>query len=315
MGDINSAFLPKLRAVRTTADSSSTSPATTGNANSASTTASGTELTDAETVAAIHAQAEDMDHQIVDKPLAKLQEEKSAMLHERAAKSATGASPSPVSSGQSSTSDQVGETEAAEAKAEPGVKPPAASAASQSAATATAAVSRSNGIGASRFVTKMQTDDASDSESEADSSDAEEPATTESEAVMDARSTTPDEGPLVARDIPVAGVAKDEHTAESPSSAADESQAISMGAPSSQIDAKEEAVLHDDDRELERVLSVLSKVHESYYGSADGTRNVEEIIPRMKEKVLAGCNIVFSGVIPLDQDTTRYGKAPQERSL
>ena len=254
------------------------------------------------------AQAEDFDHQIVDKPLAKLQEEKTAMLQEKAAKTASETS-SPIPSSQSPPSDGDSAMPIPDAKQE--VTPsPAPSIEKQTpkpsiqVASSSAPV-QSNGIGASRFVSKMQTDDGSDSESDDESTD--EEASSKPAVATATRSTTPSAALPDTKfdDIPVVTVA-DSEPPEAPSSVVDESQPMSEDVASLQIYAEEEAVLQDDDRELERVLTVLESVHEEYYSASEADRNVEHIIPRMKEQVLPGCNIVFSGVIPLDQDTTRY---------
>jgi RNA polymerase II subunit A-like phosphatase len=88
------------------------------------------------------------------------------------------------------------------------------------------------------------------------------------------------------------------------------------------------SLLHDDDRELERIEVCLRRVHEAFYeeyqrrnaGPQVGRvaelrgspkkRNVEEsgspdvktLMPEMKRSVLSGASIVFSGIIPLGMD-------------
>ncbi|KAK4700719.1 hypothetical protein P7C70_g5523, partial [Phenoliferia sp. Uapishka_3] len=59
-----------------------------------------------------------------------------------------------------------------------------------------------------------------------------------------------------------------------------------------------EAVLKDDDKELDRVFEILSSVHEKFYENPDRA-DVKTIIPSMKRKVLSGVNLVFSGIIAL----------------
>ncbi|KAL8292868.1 hypothetical protein RQP46_000562 [Phenoliferia psychrophenolica] len=66
----------------------------------------------------------------------------------------------------------------------------------------------------------------------------------------------------------------------------------------------QEAVLKDDDRELDRVLEILKAVHGEFFKDKDHT-DVKVIIPTMKRQVLAGVNLVFSGIIAL-------GAKPQE---
>ena len=84
----------------------------------------------------------------------------------------------------------------------------------------------------------------------------------------------------------------------------------------------EEALLTDNDRELDRVLAVLKEVHRRYYDqfatrggvpvcpvrhASDGADKVgvQAIIPDIKAEVLRGCHIVFSSVFPLDQRPER----------
>ena len=86
--------------------------------------------------------------------------------------------------------------------------------------------------------------------------------------------------------------------------------------------AQQQAVLRDEDDELIRVQAILDTIHEQWYKSwrdmygekleedpkklADCAKpTVTTIIGGLKEKVLAGCKLVFSGVIPL-------GERPQE---
>ncbi|KAG8733097.1 hypothetical protein FRC11_008741, partial [Ceratobasidium sp. 423] len=79
------------------------------------------------------------------------------------------------------------------------------------------------------------------------------------------------------------------------------------------------AVLRDDDRELDRIYSVLDEIHTRFYEAYDkewvnansqtrrnGTRNfnVQRIIPAIKRRVLQGTHILFSSVIPMNVDPT-----------
>lgn len=70
-------------------------------------------------------------------------------------------------------------------------------------------------------------------------------------------------------------------------------------------------LLHNRDHELERLEKVLKDIHAVYYeeendiSSRSGNHkhaNVGLIIPKMKQKVLKGCRLLFSGVIPLGVD-------------
>ncbi|KNE61952.1 FCP1-like phosphatase, phosphatase domain-containing protein [Allomyces macrogynus ATCC 38327] len=52
----------------------------------------------------------------------------------------------------------------------------------------------------------------------------------------------------------------------------------------------------DDDKELKILLTKLQELHQEFYGGPN--RDVRQILPRMKRQVLAGCELVFSGIIP-----------------
>ncbi|KAM0746406.1 hypothetical protein T439DRAFT_329851 [Meredithblackwellia eburnea MCA 4105] len=60
----------------------------------------------------------------------------------------------------------------------------------------------------------------------------------------------------------------------------------------------QEAVLKDDDTELDRVWDILKSVRDEFFTHPDDA-DVKVIIPEMKRKVLVGVNLVFSGVIAL----------------
>ncbi|KDN37201.1 hypothetical protein K437DRAFT_211866, partial [Tilletiaria anomala UBC 951] len=125
---------------------------------------------------------------------------------------------------------------------------------------------------------------------------------------------------------PCAKVSEAPHQDNAPGADADEA------APSSLVEPgplqRLHAVLKDDDAELARVQEILDAIHERWYAQWDGMHGasmpltespddlnalaarpkpaVMNIIGDIKRLVLAGCNIVFSGVIPL-------GEKPQER--
>jgi len=64
-------------------------------------------------------------------------------------------------------------------------------------------------------------------------------------------------------------------------------------------------VLIDNDHELEVVKGVLKNIHKTYYDSYDKKEeniSVQNIMKNMRHKVLGGKNILFSSVIPLNQD-------------
>ncbi|KAF2244620.1 RNA polymerase II subunit A C-terminal domain phosphatase [Trematosphaeria pertusa] len=89
------------------------------------------------------------------------------------------------------------------------------------------------------------------------------------------------------------------------------------------------SLLHDDDRGLEVIEDNLRRVHKAFYDEYqkkkimphggrvaelkgekspkkrpldDAIPNVTQLMPRIKRKVLEGCTIVFSGIIPLGMD-------------
>ncbi|GAA5892694.1 protein serine/threonine phosphatase [Sporobolomyces salmoneus] len=66
-------------------------------------------------------------------------------------------------------------------------------------------------------------------------------------------------------------------------------------------DEIDEAVLKDDDTELDRVFDILSNVHKTFYKEHDeaGTSDVAKIIPAMKRTSLKDCYLVFSGLVAL----------------
>ncbi|GAA5820451.1 hypothetical protein JCM3770_003382 [Rhodotorula araucariae] len=66
-------------------------------------------------------------------------------------------------------------------------------------------------------------------------------------------------------------------------------------------DLEEEAVLKDDDRELDRVFEILSTVRNRFFEEHDahGSANVADIIPAMKRLALRDTHLVFSGLVAL----------------
>ncbi|KAL3901159.1 MAG: hypothetical protein SGCHY_000820 [Lobulomycetales sp.] len=72
--------------------------------------------------------------------------------------------------------------------------------------------------------------------------------------------------------------------------------------------AKQTPVLSDTDNELNIVLKVMEEVHASFYRDV-GTavlQDSRQIMTRMRRRVLSGCVIVFSSVIPLGVDPHRH---------
>ncbi|GAA6039105.1 hypothetical protein JCM8097_005327 [Rhodosporidiobolus ruineniae] len=64
---------------------------------------------------------------------------------------------------------------------------------------------------------------------------------------------------------------------------------------------EEEAVLKDDDRELDRLFDILSTVHGRFFDEhkKKGTADVARIIPHLKSLTLHSCHLVFSGLVAL----------------
>lgn len=72
-----------------------------------------------------------------------------------------------------------------------------------------------------------------------------------------------------------------------------------------------EAVLHDDDAELELTWSLLDMVHTNWYAqydanSKDEAPDVQHVLGAIKKKVLQGCTLTFSGLIPMQQVPETY---------
>ncbi|KXN90103.1 RNA polymerase II subunit A C-terminal domain phosphatase [Leucoagaricus sp. SymC.cos] len=107
-----------------------------------------------------------------------------------------------------------------------------------------------------------------------------------------------------------------------PSSSNEKDVENETAAPVYQLEKPKQALLKNDDTELDRIGKFLDEVHRRFFESYDqrspesyrrkqGTANkrlydVTTIIPLIRSEVLAGVHIVFSGVIPLDtpQETT-----------
>ena len=96
------------------------------------------------------------------------------------------------------------------------------------------------------------------------------------------------------------------------------------GQPSLQDPSPEEHryrnhLLDDDDGELAHLETILRKVHGEFYAEYEKKKvgnqgglslslvpDIKEIMPAMKEKVLEGVNLVFSGIMPLGVDVQMY---------
>lgn len=232
IGDINGAFLPKQRSALATSSKETTEVSATPiiEADRSKKELLTPAVTDEN--AAISEQNETLDHQIIDKPLARMQEEKTAALHGALdyAKSDASSASTPQCTAVTSNGAEV---------------PPLQS--------VTPAISQSNGAQLhhdglpkpSNIVRDEDlVSDSSDSGSDSDGDSDEEQSVQKSETIV-----TP-------------GIAEQHPAAVPVNPAAAAPQLLSPSAPASvvsdaiSIPAEEEAVLHDDDSELERVLDV-----------------------------------------------------------
>ncbi|XP_071091699.1 RNA polymerase II subunit A C-terminal domain phosphatase-like [Haliotis cracherodii] len=80
------------------------------------------------------------------------------------------------------------------------------------------------------------------------------------------------------------------------------------------VDDEEEIEWDDEDDYLYHLEEVLTRIHTAFYDLYDQTKNkvsdsklpnLKDIIPYVKRKVLKGCSIVFSGVVPLNMQPER----------
>lgn len=68
-----------------------------------------------------------------------------------------------------------------------------------------------------------------------------------------------------------------------------------------------EQVLTDDDTELELIQALLLEIHQQWYSAYSSRKakekrpDVTQVISRMKSEVLRGCELAFSGLIPLHE--------------
>lgn len=192
--------------------------------------------------AAITEQLETLDHQIIDKPLARMQEEKSAALHEAL--------------------DHVKQESEQYPSSRPSTAAPAPSSGSEENRTKDSAASAPTGNSSSTPLRDARLAVAADNDDDlaSDSSDSD----TEDEDVDDDRhkNTSPSvatgqpSSPVVERD---AGISSANGTVPTTKDDSAENHSSTPGSfDSASIPPEEEAVLHDDDTELERVLEVTS---------------------------------------------------------
>ncbi|KAJ3297011.1 Carboxy-terminal domain (CTD) phosphatase [Borealophlyctis nickersoniae] len=77
------------------------------------------------------------------------------------------------------------------------------------------------------------------------------------------------------------------------------------------------AVLKNDDNELEYTSTILIKIHSTFYDRKrrSQTADVRTILTPMKRQVFDGLGFIFSGVIPLGMDATRFRREAVEQYL
>ncbi|GJN89586.1 hypothetical protein Rhopal_002573-T1 [Rhodotorula paludigena] len=87
------------------------------------------------------------------------------------------------------------------------------------------------------------------------------------------------------------------------------------GAAGAEEEVEEEAVLKDDDTELDRVWEILSSVRNRFFElhEAEGAADVADIIPSMKRQTLRDTHLVFSGLVALGSrpEDSEYWKLAQ----
>lgn len=324
IGDINGAFLPKQKpalpasvpvpsaASSTSAASAPSSPSSASSVSEAQTPASSM---NEDTAAATLVQADQLDQQIHDRPLLKMQEERSAQLvKERKEHPTPSVTPSPAPSlasapntpkkagdkpndkpenaGHNGMSVDVPPIQAAI----PDVQPPAKSAAppvSPRPATVPLPAQPTNGIGASRFVSKVQQSDGVSSSSDEDSDD--ESGSSEngkeakedgavaakSQAVSESAAVSPEPASISEVKTPASAISEEKvDSVDTPKTETTTNEEDANEAePEEQAEVQEalpveeeEAVLRDDDRELDRVLRILTQVHTAFYRDKTGQR-------------------------------------------
>jgi RNA polymerase II subunit A-like phosphatase len=93
-----------------------------------------------------------------------------------------------------------------------------------------------------------------------------------------------------------------------------EPEVASTPKPLPKSEARRESIHIEQDIELERVQKILKKTHDSFYENRSepekGVADVRVILPEMRKTILSGVRLVFSGVIPLGNDPTKYDFSP-----
>lgn len=226
IGDINSAFLPKQRSTLAELPKASDQASQDPVIDADEVKINSTSLSVADESAAISEQNETLDHQILDKPLARMQEEKSAALHEALDHAKSDCSSVPP------LPDAVDKAEEAVSLADP--------------LSSTIHDAASPDMPLRSTSTTIESDvvsDSSDSESDTDGEDG-------------------GLGPASVQAANGSGV-KVHHDTPATSSPSAPGLSQATDGEATPIPPEDEAVLHDDDNELERVLDVC---HVSYQG-------------------------------------------------
>lgn len=239
IGDINSAFLPKQTSALATPMPESVEPSPAPEVADNTIKHESLDSILADESAAITEQKETLGHQLLDKPLARMQEEKTAALHE-----ALDHAKSESSSSDTESRDASLHTNGPDDHGSATALPKASSLKANTSASA----------GPVRVQGGHPNDDLA-----SDSSDSDDDRDSNSDSETESRSA---QG--LAQSPKTASVGEAEHSRPETKAVHPTGQVNSAAAPpdavgdSLSIPPEEEAVLHDDDTELERVLDVSS---------------------------------------------------------
>lgn len=262
-GDINGAFLPKRN---TTLESKAVSDATKP-VSAPIVDVSSPALSDAQEKALLDAQIgeqkETIDHQLHDRPLARMQEQKTVEKVERekeksASRTATSSAAPSASDSPSPPDTPLLGTTVPDKVPSPPKLPDAAKPSSFLPA---------NGIGASRFTSKATpvNDDSDSDDSSDDSDDNDVKHETTPKAAIPVGSAEADDTQVDNTDIAVIVLNGDGVPHLEIADEVEEDAAEHDSAEDGDNEDFEEALLTDNDCELDRVLAVLKEVHRRYY--------------------------------------------------
>jgi RNA polymerase II subunit A-like phosphatase len=75
--------------------------------------------------------------------------------------------------------------------------------------------------------------------------------------------------------------------------------------PSIPSKPKPRPILADNDTDLLHLSKALITLHKQFYTPSRSKPDIRSILPSLKTPILAGCNLVFSGIIPLGIDPSK----------